>query len=86
MNNNIMLIYSIHMSLRVRLMNDRYVKLRNGKFASNRLNIRGSGLIHNNAVRMLDSANQHANMRVEPIRHNLNIGKRAGKKNIKLVF
>ena len=78
------------MSLRVRMMNGRYIKLRNRKLVNDRLdNIQGSGLIHNNAVRMLDSASRRPNIRdplMEPIRHNLNIGKRVGKKNIKLVF
>ncbi len=77
------------MSLTVRMMNGKYLKLRNRKLPSDRLDIQGSGLIHNNAVRMLDSASRRPNIRdplMEPIRHNLNIGKRVGKKNIKLVF
>ena len=77
------------MSLTVRMMNGKYLKLQNRKLPSDRLDIQGSGLIHNNAVRMLDSASRRPNIRdplMEPIRHNLNIGKRVGKKNIKLVF
>ena len=72
--------------MRVR-MNGKYVKLSNKKLQRDRLNrVKGSGLIHNNVVRSTDPVSDQRGHIMEPVKHNLKIGKRLSKKNIKLVF